>query len=172
MTTAASSPGAPSASVGWDGGELVMTRAFAAPRETVFRAWTEAEHFARWFGPRGATLPFCRLEARPGGVLHYQHAFPDYEDVWVRGAYGEVAAPERISFTCHFSDPSGARVDRPGFPSEMTISVTFAEEGGGTRVTIRQTGLDADQGEVQGWLESLDRLAEALPSIHHTAAGE
>ncbi len=159
-------------SLRWEAGELVITRTFAAPRETVFRAWTEAEHFARWFGPRGATLPFCRLDARPVGVLHYQHAFPDYEDVWVRGTYREVDAPERFSFTCHFSDESGARVDRPGFPREMTISVAFAEEEGGTRVTIRQTGLDADQGEVQGWLESLDRLAEALPSIPHAAAGE
>ncbi|HEU4456835.1 MAG TPA: SRPBCC domain-containing protein [Longimicrobium sp.] len=173
MTTAASSPGALPGAVAWDGGDLVITRTFAAPREAVFRAWTEAGHFARWWGPHGATLPFCRIDARPGGVLHYRHHFTggDHEDVWIRGTFGEVAAPERISFTTHFSDAEGNRVDRPGFPLEMTITVTFAEEGGGTRVTARHAGLVEDQGEVQGWLESLDRLA-ALLINPHTQAGE
>ena len=164
MTAAASSPGAPTAPVRWDGGDLVITRDFGAPRELVFRAWTEAEHFARWFGPRGATLPFCRLDARPGGRLHYRHHFQggEMDDVWVAGFYREVVAPERVSFTAFFSDEAGNRVERPGFPAEMAITVTLAEHGGVTRLTARHTGLVTDQGEVQGWSESLDRLAEHL----------
>lgn len=161
MTTAASS--APDAtSVAWEGGGLVLTRVFAAPRELVFRAWTDAEHFAAWFGPRGATLPFCRLDARPGGTLHYQHRFPDYPDVWVAGTYTQVAPPERVAFSVWFSDESGGRVERPGFPGEMSMTVDFAEHPRGTLVTIHQTGLEKDQGEIQGWKESLDRLAERL----------
>ena len=163
MTAAASSSGAPSTSVAWEGGELVLTRVFAAPRALVFRAWTEPEHFARWWGPRGSTLPFCRLDARPGGTLHFCHRFDGgMEDVWVRGVYGEVAEPERIAFTCWFSDPDGNRVERPGFPAEMSIALTFAEHPEGTRLTARHAGLVADQGEVQGWTESLDRLEEHL----------
>lgn len=173
MTAApAGSTSTGSASIGWDGGELVITRDYDAPREMVFRAWTEAEHFARWFGPAGSSLPFCRLDARPGGTLHYQHAFPDYEDVWVAGTCTDVAAPERLAFDVHFSDASGGRVERPGFPPEMTIAVTFAETAQGTRVTIRQRGLVRDQGEVQGWTESLDRLATLLADHHtHTEKG-
>lgn len=162
MTAATSSPGASGTSVAWEGGVLVLERVFAAPRETVFRAWTQAEHFARWFGPHGATLPDCRLDARPGGALHYRHHFPDYPDVWIGGRYEVVDAPERLSFTCWFSDPDGGRVERPGFPREMRITVTLAQHADGTRVHVRQEGLVTDQGEVQGWTESMDRLATLL----------
>lgn len=155
-------PPAEAADVRWDAGGLVITRVFAAPRALVFRAWTQADHFARWFGPRGSTLPFCVIDARPGGTLHFCHRFHDHADVWVRGTYDAVAAPERLAFTCFFSDPAGARVPRPGFPDEMRIDVAFAEHPEGTEVTLRQTGLVRDQGEVQGWREALDRLHELL----------
>lgn len=170
--TAASSESVASTSAGWEGGEFVITRTYAAPRELVFRAWTDAEHFARWWGPRGASLPFCRLDARPGGTLHYQHSFPDYPDVWVAGTFREVATPERLSYDVHFSDETGGRVGRPGFPEEMTITVSFAEHPEGTRITIRHAGLVTDQGEVQGWMESLDRLAELLADQPTTTQAE
>ena len=164
MTAQASSTAADPAQVAWADGDLVVTRVFGAPRDLVFRAWTEPEHFARWWGPKDSTLPFCRLDARPGGTLHYCHRLPGGEDVWVAGVYREVAAPERIAFTCYFSDEAGSRVERPGFPPEMTITVTFAEHGGRTRVTARHVGLEVDRGEVQGWIEGLDRLEEHLAS--------
>lgn len=166
MTAAASSAGPAAALTKWDGGELVVTRVFDAPRDLVFRAWTETEHFARWWGPAGSSLPFCTLDARPGGTLHFCHRFPDHPDVWVRGEYREVAAPERISFACWFSDAEGNRVERPGFPPGMTILVTLDEHGGGTLLTARHAGLTEDQGEVQGWTESLDRLAALLADTH------
>lgn len=162
MTAATGSAGTIPEAVSWDGADLVLTRVFRAPREVVFRAWTEPEHFARWFGPHGSTMPICRLDARAGGVIHFCHRSPRHPDVWIRGVYGEVAAPERIDFTWHFSDPAGDRVERPGFPAEMTIAVTLDEHAGGTRVTVRQSGLVRDQGEVQGWREGLDRLETLL----------
>lgn len=152
------------------GVEVRIEREFDAPRELVFRAWTEADHFRRWFGPHGATLPDCRIDARPGGTLHYRHRFPDHEDVWIAGVFDEVVAPERLSWTTWFSDASGGRRARPGFPAEMRITVAFADSGAGTRVTIRHTGLAADQGEVQGWRESLDRLRSHLASPAPAAA--
>ena len=171
MTAATSSAGPAPTAVAWDGGDLVLERVFDAPRELVFRAWTEPEHFARWWGPAGSSLPFCTLDARPGGTLHFCHSFPDYPDVWVRGEFLEVAAPERVAFTCWFSDPEGGRVERPGFPAEMTILVALDEQGGGTLLTARHAGLVEDQGEVQGWRESLDRLAELL-ATHRNPNGE
>ena len=172
MTAAASSAARAPANVAWDGADLVVARVLEAPRELVFRAWTEPEHFARWWGPAGSSLPFCTLDARPGGTLHFCHRFPDHPDVWVRGEYREVAAPERLSFTCWFSDAEGSRVERPGFPPEMTILVTLDEHGGGgTLLTARHAGLAEDQGEVQGWTESLDRLA-ALLADPHTPNGD
>jgi uncharacterized protein YndB with AHSA1/START domain len=161
MTAVASSEST-ATSVIWDGGQLVMSRVYQAPRALVFRAWTEAEHFAQWFGPRGTTLPFCELDARPGGSLHFLHRHADIGDVWVAGEFHEVAPPERLAFGTWFSDATGARVERPGFGLESTITVTFHEHPDGTRVSIHQTGLLADQGEGEGWRETLDRLAEHL----------
>jgi uncharacterized protein YndB with AHSA1/START domain len=161
MTAAASSEST-TTSVGWNGGELVMTRVYPAPRALVFRAWTQAQHFAQWFGPHGTTLPHCTLDARPGGSLHFLHRHANGDDVWIAGRFHEVAPPERLAFGTWFSDASGGRVERPGFGLESTITVTFAEHADGTQVTIRQSGLLADQGEVEGWTETLDRLAEHL----------
>ena len=47
--------------------EVVITRVFDAPREQVFRAWTEPQHFKRWWGPKGFTTPACTIDLRPGG---------------------------------------------------------------------------------------------------------
>lgn len=170
MTTAASSAGP--APVAWDGGDLVITRVLHAPREVVYEAWTRPEHFARWWGPHGSTTDVRAMDVRPGGTLHYRHHFPDYPDVWIRGEYREVHAPEVVSFVTWFSDESGARVDRDGFPGEMIITITFADDAEGTRMTARHAGLVQDQGEVQGWNEGLDRLATLLADFHHTSTGD
>lgn len=147
--------------------ELWMEREYPVPRALVFDAWTKAEHFARWFGPRGSTLSPCTIDPRKGGEFHFRHRFEDYEDVWVedvwvKGRYREFAAPERIVFTTYFSDPEGGRRPRPGFPDEMETDVRFEAVPGGTRLVIRQTGLIEDQGEVQGWSEALERLSDHL----------
>lgn len=158
------------------GPDLVVTRSFDAPRALVFRSWTEPERFARWFGPHGSQVPFCKLDARPGGTLHFCHRFPGREregvvradyasgDIWVKGVYREVVEPERLVFTTFFSDAAGNRVERPGFSLETEVTVTFTEDRGRTTVTIQQSGLAAEQGELQGWTESLIRLRELLES--------
>jgi uncharacterized protein YndB with AHSA1/START domain len=166
MTAAASSVDSAATQVEWADGDLVLVRVFPAPRELVFAAWTTPEHFARWWGPHGSTLQISTMDVRTGGALHYRHRFPDYPDVWIGGEYREVRAPERIAFTTWFTDEAGARVERTGFPAEMTITITFAPHPDGTRVTARHAGLVADQGEVQGWTESLDRLASLLAESH------
>lgn len=162
MTAAASSESVGTSTITWNDGELVMIRVYPAPRALVFRAWTEAEHFAQWFGPHGTTLPFCVLDARPGGTVHFLHRHANGEDVWIGGEFHEVTPPERLAFGTWFSDETGGRVERPGFNLESTITVTLDEHADGTLVTIRQTGLVSDQGEVQGWAETLDRLTDHL----------
>jgi uncharacterized protein YndB with AHSA1/START domain len=147
-----------------EGRELVFTRTLGAPRSLVFRAWTDADQFERWFGPHGATMPFRTLDPRPGGILHFCHRFSDRPDVWVRGTYEEVVEPDRLVFTVGFSDEAGNALERPGFPREMRITVTFEEDGDGTRMTVRHAGLVVDQGEGQGWKEGLDRLEALLRS--------
>jgi uncharacterized protein YndB with AHSA1/START domain len=165
MTAAASSAGTAAARVEWVGGDLVITRVFTAPRETVFAAWTQPEHFARWWGPHDSTTTVRTMDVRPGGSLHFCHHFAE-GDFWIGAVYREVAPPERIAFDTFFTDESGGRIVRPGFPEEMTITVTFSEHADGTLVTARHQGLVEDQGEIQGWTETLERLATLLAGIH------
>jgi len=144
------------------GVELVVERIFDAPRELAWKAWTEPEQWMRWFGPHGFTMPFCAVDLRPGGLLHFCHRWPSGEEIWVKGVYREVLEPGRLAFTLGFSDATGNRVERPGFALETLVTVTLSEQGGRTKVTVRHTGLTVDQGEGQGWSESLARLADLL----------
>lgn len=142
--------------------EIVMSRHFEAPRRLIWQAWTEEQHYAAWFGPHGSTIEPCTLDVRPGGTLHFCHRVAEVGDVWVRGTFDEVIDEELLVMTVGFSDVKGNDVERPGFPLRMQLTVRFSDEGGGTRLSIHQTGLVVDQGESQGWEESMERLAAHL----------
>jgi len=76
---------------------VVITRVFNAPRSRVFAAWTEAEHLARWFGPKRFTVPSCETDPRPGGAFRVCMRSPEGRDFWVRGVFRQFVAPERGS---------------------------------------------------------------------------
>jgi uncharacterized protein YndB with AHSA1/START domain len=151
--------------------ELVITRVFDAPPGLVFKAWTKPEHFVRWWGPKGFTTPFCTIDLRPGGVWHVCMRSPDGRDYWSKGVYREIVVPERIVSTDFFSDEAGNPVQPAHYglpadwPAEMLLTVTFAEQAGKTRLTVRQSvpeSLARSIGAVEGWNQSFDRLAEQL----------
>jgi uncharacterized protein YndB with AHSA1/START domain len=150
---------------------LVITRVFDAPRELVWKAWTDPEHFVRWWGPNGFTVPFCKIDLRPGGVMHFCMRSPEGRDFWNKGVFREVVAPERIVSTDSFADAEGNLVEPahygmgPDWPSETLLTVTFAEHAGKTKLTLRHEvpeSIAKRQGAQQGWAETLDRLAEYL----------
>jgi uncharacterized protein YndB with AHSA1/START domain len=156
--------------------ELHLTRTVDAPRDVLFKVWIEADHFAQWFGPHGVEVPFCKIDARPGGVLHFCHRRSDGTEVWVKGAYREVVAPERLVFDLGFVDADGRAAPPPMFPdwplgTTMLTTVTFEDLGGKTQLTVRQGFLPPEaaandvvrrvrEGAQLGWGETLDRLAE------------
>lgn len=151
--------------------ELVITRIFDAPRELVFRAWTEPERVMRWWAPKGCTTPFCNIDLRVGGVFHYCIRLPEGRDIWGIGVYREIGEPERIVYTDAFADAEGNPVPpahygmSPGHPSETLVTVTFVEHEGKTKVTLRHSILESVEerfGIQQGWTEMFDRLAEEL----------
>lgn len=143
-------------------GVLEMRRVFHASREQVFAAWTRAEHFSKWFGPHGASMPHCRIDLRVGGELHFLNRVPGDMDVWCKGVFQRVEPPRRIAFLIGFSDADGRTVERPGFPLESTIDVMFADHPQGTEITLRHCGLVIDQGEIQGWQQGFERLDAVL----------
>lgn len=151
--------------------DLVLSRDFAAPRELVFRAWTDCEHLSRWWGPKGFTLAHCRIDFRAGGRFHYCMCDPDGRDWWGLGVFREIVAPARIVYTDVFSDSEG-NVKSPvdyglsaSHPVESLVTVTFEEHAGGTRLTVRHAidpSVPEYQGAEQGWGEMFDRLGELV----------
>ena len=158
---------------------FVITRTFDAPRELVFRAWTETGHLTRWFGPVGFTTTARTNDLRPGGVFHYHMRTADGHEMWGKWVYREIVPPGRLVFVQSFSDETGGttRAPFPGigptWPLEVLSTVTFAEEGGKTTVTMRAVPIDATAEERQtfrgmygsmrqGWTGTLDQLAGYL----------
>jgi uncharacterized protein YndB with AHSA1/START domain len=143
--------------------ELELTRVFDAPRELVFKMWTDPKRVAQWWGPRGFTNPVCELDVRPGGAIRIHMRGPDGTVYPMTGFYQEVVEPERIVFT-------SAALDADGNPMfEVLTTVTFAEQGDKTKQillarVIKTTTQAAPylKGMEAGWTQSLERLGESL----------
>ena len=153
---------------------LVITRVFDAPRGLVWKAWTDPERMKRWWGPKGFTAPFAKIDLRVGGTLLYCMRSPDGKDYWNTGVYREIIKPERIVCTDSFADEKGNVVPAThygmsaDFPLEMLVTVTFEEYEGKTKLTLHHVGIPSgpDQdGAQQGWNESFDKLAENLTKV-------
>ena len=151
--------------------ELVITRVFDAPRELVWKAWTEPEHFRRWWGPKDYICPFCEMDFRVGGKYLNCMRSSEGREVWSTGVFREIAPMERIVFTDCFADENGNVVPAthyglgPDFPLEMLVSVTLEEQDGKTKMTLKHIGLPSTpegEGAEQGWNQSFDKLAESL----------
>jgi uncharacterized protein YndB with AHSA1/START domain len=140
--------------------ELITTRIFNAPRELVFKAWTDPERLKRWWGPKGFTNPVCEADVRPGGAIRIHMRAPDGVVYPMTGVFHETVSPERLVFTSSALDKNGD----PLF--EVLNTVTFADEAGKTKLTVHASvsNVKAEAarhlaGMEMGWSMSLDRLA-------------
>ena len=112
---------------------LVMTRVFDAPRDLVWKAWTDPEHAKRWWGPKNFTAPYIKIDLSVGGKYLFCMRSPDGKDYWTTGVYREIKKPERIVCTDSFADEKGNVVPashygmKDDFPTEMLVTVTFEE---------------------------------------------
>jgi uncharacterized protein YndB with AHSA1/START domain len=146
-----------------------MERIFNAPRDIVWKAWTEPERIAQWWGPRGFTTTVKEMNVTPGGTWLYGMSNPEFMDgqpSWGKGIYSEVLAPEKLVYTDYFTDENGNV--QPDMPSLVT-TVLFDDLGGKTKVTSRAifaTREDLEKviamGMEQGANETWDRLEELL----------
>lgn len=154
-----------------DKNEIIITRIFDAPRELVWKAWTEPALVMRWWGPTDFTSPFSTIDLRVGGKYLYAMRSPEGQDFWSTGVYREIVPPERIVATDNFSDEKGNIVPASHYgmsgdwPSELLVTVTFEEQSGRTRFTLRHEGISAglmSDLTTAGWNGSFDKLAGAL----------
>ena len=155
--------------------EIVIERIFDAPRELVFKAWASREQLVNWYAPHGCTIDFRSLDFRPGGAFHSCIRTPEGHACWCTGIYREIVKPERIVFTMAIADEQGNQLGPadvgmdPNWPRETTVTLTFADLGGGrTKLVLHQTvseSLAKRTGAYPSWLQMLDRLAESLAAV-------
>lgn len=143
--------------------ELVLTRLIKAPREKVYRCWTEPELMKQWFAPLPYTTPHVDVDVRPGGANVIIMRGPDGNDLPNRGIYLEVVPNKRLVFTDAY-----VKAWEPSDKPFMTVILTFEDESGKTRYTARVrhwTVADKEAHEKmgfhQGWGICTDQL-EAL----------
>ena len=146
--------------------EIVMTRAFDAPRDLVFEAWTKPEHVRHWWGRRGSTIVHCEADVRPGGPWRYVTREENGVEVPFIGVYREVTPPERLVHTEIYDvEPFNS-----GDPAVVTV--TFSEEAARTTVTVTSLyptkevrDIVLGSGMEVGAADSYDRLAERLATL-------
>jgi uncharacterized protein YndB with AHSA1/START domain len=147
--------------------EIRGTRVFDAPRELVWKAWTEPEHIGQWWGPNGFTTTTHRMEVRAGGVWRFVMHGPDGRDYQNKITFIEVVKPERLVYK--HGNPEGEE-DKGLEPVSFHVTVTFREQGGKTRLDMRSVFPSAkardyvvkNYGAVEGMHQTLARLGEYL----------
>ncbi len=155
---------------------FIIQRTFDAPRARVWSAWTDATELKRWFGPKGMTMPTCKLDLRPGGVFHYCLRTPDGKDMWGKWTFREIVAPAKLVLISSFSDAQGgitAHPMAPTWPREMLSTTTLTERGAKTDLEIRWAAHNATEeehrtfdaahaGMQQGWSGTFEQLTAYL----------
>ena len=154
--------------------DFVISRVLDAPRDLVWKCFTDAEHMKQWWGPKGFKVFASAMDLRPGGRYLYGMTAPDGSPMWGRMMYREIVPPEKIVFINSFSDEQGGLTRHPmapTWPLEMMSVFTFEEQPGGkTRFTVRWSPRNAtaeerktfDEGHGsmnQGWSGTLEQLA-------------
>jgi uncharacterized protein YndB with AHSA1/START domain len=120
--------------------DFVISRVLDAPRDLVWKCFTEPERMKHWWGPKGFTVVASKMDLRVGGTYHYRLSAPDGSPMWGKFVYREIIPPERLHFISSFSDENGGTTRHPGHPSwplEMHSTFTFEElPGGKTKFTV------------------------------------
>lgn len=158
---------------------LIITRVLDAPRSLVWKAFSQGEHLARWWGPKGLTWVSGTLDFRPGGRFHYCMRGEGGYELWGKFEYREIEEPSRIVWINSFSDPDGGTIRAPfmaEFPLRVLNVLTFREDGDRTILRLQGAPLDATDAEWtafkglhtsmhQGWGGTFDQLDAYLLNI-------
>ncbi len=149
--------------------QIVVSRSFDAPLELLWKAWTEPEHFMKWYGPKGFTTPTCEIDLKVGGRHLWSMKSLDGRQMYYTGTYKEIVPMERLVYTDSLSDAEGnvmspTAMGMPeGSPETMDVTVTFAHEDGTTTVTVSHLGHgEGADYAAMGWEQAFDKLTVVL----------
>ncbi len=155
--------------------ELVITRVFDAPRELVWKAWSDPELYKRWWGPKFFTCPAAKIDFRVGGKYISCMRSAQGHEFWSTGTYLEIVPFERIVYSDSFADENGNTVhasyyNMPGddWPLELMVTVQLEDYEGRTKMTLTHTGIPAgmmSEMTGQGWNESFDKMVEIFKNL-------
>lgn len=153
--------------------ELQIVRILDAPRELVYKIWTDAEHLKKWNAPKGCTIHYSMIDIVPGGEFLSVVKNPDHPDCWVKGVYLELQEPGRISFSMEMSDENGntglPQYKDQDWPASTIVTITLEPmPGNKTKFTLNQSVSEAAamrRGAYQGWLSSFEIQEEYLASL-------
>jgi uncharacterized protein YndB with AHSA1/START domain len=160
--------------------DFVISRVVDAPRDLVWRVFTEADRLQKWWGPKGFTVFASRMDLQVGGTYHYGMRAPDGTPMWGKFVFREIVPQERLVFITSFSDEACGVTRHPmhtEWPLEMLSMFIFEDHGAGkTKVTVRSSAYNATDAERrtfnaghdsmrQGWGGTLDQLAAYLAKV-------
>ena len=146
--------------------KLELSRVFAAPRELVFKAWTDANQFKQWFGAAacgGSLLQSVKVDARVGGKYRIQVRRADGEFLTTVGIYREVKPPERLVFTWQFEKDGGGEEFGEVEPCEMLVTLEFRARGKQTELVLTHekfASVESRDRHEEGWTRCLHELGK------------
>jgi uncharacterized protein YndB with AHSA1/START domain len=147
--------------------ELLISHLFDAPRELVFKAWTNPEQLVQWYAPDGCSIEFKSIDVRENGSFHSCIHDPVHGDCWIKGVYKEVVFPEKLVFSMELSNEAGTDVGsleagKPeDWPEAILTTVSFSSIGNQTKLTLHQTVAEEiakQTGAYQSWIKMFNRL--------------
>lgn len=155
--------------------ELNIVRLYNAPRELVFKVWTDAEHVAKWYVPQGCNTKVYKLEFKQGGIFHHEVRSNEGQGCILKAEYLEIIQNEKIVYVLRYCDANGNIISaadaRMEGPDETTVTVTFEDYEGKTKLTLHQSVPEEwakKNGSYFGWVEILDRLEKEELKIAST----
>jgi len=150
---------------------VVIERTFDAAVDLIWQMWTDPEHFKKWYGPKGFTVPVAEMDVRVGGKRLICMASPDGSmKMWTTGEYTEIVPNERLVYTESPADENGNVVSPSamgmpdGYPTTTEVTVLLEDLGGRTKMVMTHAGVPADSGAGGGWEQAFDKLASYIES--------
>ena len=160
--------------------EFVISRVFDAPRDLMWKCFTEPEQMKQWWGPKGVKVVKSEMDLRAGGAYHYAMQTPDGKVMWGKQVYREIKPKDRLVFINSFSDERGGVTRHPlapTWPLEMDSVFTFEDQPGGrTKFTVhwsprnpteeeRKTFDSGHASMTQGWSGTMEQLEAFVAKV-------
>ena len=148
---------------------VVIERTFNAAVDLIWQMWTDPEHFKKWYGPKGFTVPVAEMDLRVGGKRLVCMTSPDGSmKMWTTGEYVEIVPNVRLVYTERPSDENGNEVSPSamgmpeGYPTKTEVTVLLEDVDGRTKMVMTHAGVPADSGAGGGWNQAFDKLADLI----------